>query len=163
MKTFAYSLLFSMICFHCTSVILIKYDQSTYAELNEELDSEDVTIIKTNQEVIKGYDIKLSQDSTMWRDSQQNKIFDPTREIKEIIFESAWDGAEDGFTYGFLIGAGVGILGVLGNTDDGDKSYSSPGLATALIGIGWGLGFGLIGLPVGAAIGHTDKYIFQMP
>ena len=64
MKTPSYLLLFSMICFRCTSVNMIKYDQSTYDELNGELDSEHVTIIKTNQEVIKGYDIRVSQDST---------------------------------------------------------------------------------------------------
>ena len=163
MKTISYLLLFALICFSCTSINMIKYDQLTYDDLNEELDSEFVTIIKTNQEVIKGYDIRVSQDSTTWRNSEQNKMSVPTTEIKEIIFESTWDGAVDGFNYGFLAGAGAGILGVLVKGDGDGKTYSSPVLASALIGLGWGLGFGLIGLPVGTAIGHTDKYIFHMP
>ena len=44
-------------------------------------------------------------------DSDQNKVFVTALEIKEIIYNSAWEGAKDGFNYGFLIGAKPSSVG----------------------------------------------------
>jgi len=142
MKTIFYILLLLMICFSCTTINTFNHSKSVLNELNEKFDLETVTIIKTNQEVIKGYDINVSIDSTTWLDSAQNIVIVPTSEINEIIYKSAWDGANDGGTYGFLTGAGVGLIALLTTSESGGKDYASPALSAAIIGVGWGLGFG---------------------
>ncbi len=163
MKTFSFILLFSTFFFSCTTMKLVNTDQINFYDLNAKHESDDVTIIKKNQEIIKGHDLKVTQDSTTLNGSTQNKLFIPTGQIKEIIFKDSWDGAVDGFTYGFLTGAGTGIIAVLAKDEGGNKGDTFPILASVIIGTAWGLAFGLVGLPVGAAIGHKYKYVFIAP
>ena len=54
----------------------------------------------------------------------------------------------------------VGVIGVSAN--DSEIENVPQIVSTAMIGLLGSLGYGIIGLPVGAAIGHTDSYIFKI-
>ena len=154
-------LLMAMIYYSCTSVHMIRHNQSDYDEMNEDLDERKVTILKTTKEVIFGHNVMITPDSTFWLNSQQNKLSVLTSGIREITSESAWRGAKDGFYYGFLFGAGFGVVVAL--LVDKSSGAMDPKAFAPMIGIGAGVGAGVWGLVIGAAIGHTDRYIFQTP
>jgi hypothetical protein len=157
MKIISVFLIISIIFTSCTSVTLVKYKQSEYDKLNKEIEGEEVHIIKRNDHVLKAYDVKVAIDSITVSDFQHNKIFSlPTATIKEITYESSLDGAEEGFMYGFLYGVGSAIF-----------IFAVEGIEDSPFFLGVSLIFGVIGavlgFPIGAAIGQTDRYILQAP
>jgi hypothetical protein len=159
MKTMLYALLMSLSYYSCTSIHLVKPEQSEYADLNQDLKNEEVTIIKKNRESIFGRIIEITLDSTSWLNSQANILSLRTLHIREITFESTWRGAKDGLYYGFLFGAGFGIAVAL--LVDKEPSGLDAAAFAPMIGIGAGIGGGVWGLIIGAAMGHTDRYIIE--
>ena len=138
---------------------MIPHNQSDYDEINEDLDGRKVTILKINKEVIFGDNVMITPDSTFWLNSQHNKLSVLTSGIREITSESAWRGAKDGFFYGFLFGVGFGIAVAL--LVEPPRSGLDPKAFAPMIGIGAGIGAGVWGLMIGAAIGHMDRYILN--
>jgi hypothetical protein len=159
MKTFSYLLLLVVINFSCTSVHLIQHEPSDYDELNQELEGYKVKIIKANKEVILAENVFVMPDSTFWLDALRNRVFTQTSEINELSLKSTWRGAKDGLYYGFLFGAGFGVAVSL--LIEKKSGAWDPKAAAPIMGIGGGMGGGIWGLMIGAAIGHTDRYIIE--
>ena len=155
------SVLFSLlICLcSCSSTYHVTHDLSSYEKLNQEIGVGEVTMVNRNGEMITAAEIKVSLDSIRWIDSGSGKLSVSTTKIQEIVHQNSWKGAKDGFRIGFVVGAVVGVAGAL--TNDIEIKSLPPIVSTGMIGLLGGLGYGIIGLPVGAALGHTDRYIFQ--
>ena len=149
-------LIFLLTFLSCTSVNSVRYRQYEYDKLNKNIEEEEVHIIKRNGDIIKAFNTKVTFDSTTWLTSEQKKIVIPTKSIKEITHESSWNGAKRGIMFGIPI--------EIAHTLWAFKTLGDPekiGTGTrVLLGIASGVVWGSI---LGAAIGHTDKYILQPP
>jgi hypothetical protein len=136
-------------------VNLVIYKQSEYDKLNKEIKEENVHVIKKNGDVIKAFNTKVTLDSTTWLSSEQKRIVIPTKSIKEITHESSWNGAKKGMIYAIPIGVVTALI-TYGNAGVTDEIGMDTTILIGASGVVWGS-------ILGAAIGHTDKYILQPP
>lgn len=170
MKTISFILIISIIHFiSCSSTYTISHSKSAYDELNEELEGERGEIILTNGDLVVGKNIKIWVDSLSCVESNSEaKMFIPTLDIKKIAITNHWRGAWDGFRYGALIGGVTGLIvgiaaGLPFDPEEDGGGWGGAKIGTLGLIFGIGINAGLIGLPIGAIIGHTDKYVLNMP
>ena len=80
--------------------------------------------------------------------------------VESFEYTSRSGGAWQGFKYGALVGAVIGVLwglGISSGTDD-DDALGEPGEAMALGVVAFGLGGIIFGPPIGAIKGKTTVY-----
>jgi small nuclear ribonucleoprotein (snRNP)-like protein len=132
------------------------YQLTNCSEIEQEIYGESVIIKMTNGETYEGKLIETGLDSlTFVHSSSKKEFMVPSSAIKKIIYKRSGKGALDGFLYGYLTGAGIGVI----YFSVGHPNFWGILLLSAVFGVP----SGLIGVPVGAVIGHTDEYIFEVP
>ncbi len=141
----------------CSSTSLVSSDQSktfyTYETFNEKMKGDNIEVFlrDSSKSLIK--DIHAGPDSVTWYNiekSQRQSV--ATMDVNRVEYVSHWGGAAEGLLIGGG-GAAALILALNGNSTSGWQFYG----AVAYGGLG-----GLLGLGVGAAIGHTSKYHFML-
>jgi hypothetical protein len=177
MKYLILLLSIKIICSGCSSKYMINRNYSTYKELNNELEGEEVTIELLNGDEITAENVKISYDSSSWAELKLSYGFwipndscrTPTSNIKMISFKNNSKGAWEWMGWGALIGLPTGAL-IGWNVTSGDRFFSRDGSGESLEGIGIaigglvGLGSGLIiGPAFGAIVGHKETYILNDP
>jgi len=132
------------------------------SDIKNDAEGENALVILESGEELHGKIIKIGVDSTMGKKPiSQDTIVIPASEVQKIHLKDHFTGALDGFGYGFLGGFVIGAAIVI---PDLGKSLGHGEVSAILIPIVGGivgLGGGLVGIPFGAIIGHTDKYTFS--
>ncbi len=153
---------FIFACMHTRHVAAREYDG-----VNEALKGKKVKIMLAEGRGFTGRDVQIAQDSTFWRESKLGgRLSIATSEINYLVLTNRARGAADGFWMGFLIAGGIGLGGRLLNSGEGgylrfsDDPFEDA-LATAFFA---GTLYGLVlGLPIGAAVGSNERFVFSPP
>jgi len=157
---FFLSVLISVFFYGCTTFYQVNsHDQSSLDNLNL-FSGEYLTIIHLqNGNLINLDSFYVFGDSTYYQITEKNKrgIIN-NEEIVSINFRKRWKGAWQGFKVGALSGAIIGtFLGFASGDSHGWFPMTAPQKAL-LGGVGFGFWGGVLGLPIGAAIGAKDFY-----
>jgi len=161
-------ILVAMLFSACSSTYLIKKDDASLKELNNELEGEDVTITLLKGEEIYLENAKIFEDSSNYVDLKLSSGFRipfentriPYQDIKKITNKNISRGTWEWLGYGVLIGLPTGVL--IG----WQAAWPGPSADVYGIVIGGlsGLLSGLIiGPIIGSAIGHKETYILNEP
>jgi len=113
-------------------------------------------------ETITALDIHVHADQTYFLNvNSRQKDSITTSEIREIHFKRSGKGALEGLGIGLLFGATTGVVGgfLSGDDDPGWFAMTAEEKATGL-GIIGGIGGGILGLPIGAATGSREIFVF---
>ena len=120
-------------------------------------------MVLTDGQELQVRQLWVTSDFTYWIDQQIKQQARPTyiavatSQIKEVRFIRRGTGALQGMGFGFLFGAAVGFAaGEDCSTTNKIFCLSRGDLATVL-----GVTSALIGLPIGAIIGHRDDYLIE--
>ncbi len=141
----------------CSSTNIIRYTQSDYDLLNEELSSEKTILQFSDNSMIVAYNVRIYRDSLFYTESiSANQGIIHTSAIKEITFTDNSRGAWDGFRIGALIGLAIGVAPAVAMS--GEHGWEAGALI--LIGLSFVTG-SLYGAPIGALIGHDATYVFE--
>jgi len=146
----------------CSSTILIKKNDASLRELNNELKGKSVTIELISGEQINSSNVKIHTDSTK---INRKKIC--TKNIHKITNTSKTEGLLYGMTLGCLSGALFGTLAgtLVGETEE-SGFFGGTHKVSAEANIGrWGIGMALVGVLSGGLIGGIsgDKEVYQFP
>jgi hypothetical protein len=149
----------------CTSVHLIEPNEASYSKTNSELQGKKVQITLTNGETIKAEQIEITDHAISYDNPDlQSKQTVPISEVNEITFKNRGKGARTGFAIAAAIGAPTGALlsyvGAAVAEEEDPGSIEILAWGALLFGVGTGL---VLGMPIGAAIGSKDKYLFTIP
>lgn len=124
-----------------------------------------VGITLTNGCVFNGKSIQITHDSTSWLDSNtKNTQSIATSQIKSTVLKKSGRGALEGLGLGILSGAITGaLIGFVSGDDDPQTVFLPYTAEEKAVGYGVVLGAagGLLGLPIGAAVGSKDKFLFE--
>jgi hypothetical protein len=147
----------------CTSVHLMEPSEASYSKTNSELQGKKVQITLTNGETIKAEQIEITDHAISYNNLDlQSRQTVPVSKVNEITFKNRGRSALAGFAIGAFIGAPIGaLLSYVGAAVSEHPDPGSKAIPGALV---YGVGTGLVlGLPIGAAIGSKDKYMFTIP
>lgn len=113
---------------------------------------------------MKAFNIYMQSDSTSWTDPGTGNIMTiATQRIYSVSFKNRGRGALEGLGIGFLVGVVWGTVAGYALGDDPPNilyDRMSAGEKSIILGVGLGLFGGVIGLPIGAAIGSREVYYF---
>ena len=133
-----------------------------------EFEGEKALIKLVSGEEVKGEIIEIKVDTLSEIESElpinlflNKPINILTSEIKEIQLRDQWQGAVDGGGYGFLGGFIIGAAIVIPNLGEPFIRGKVTAEFIPIVGGIIGIGCGIIGIPIGAIIGHTDKYVIS--
>lgn len=172
MKTISYTLVFSILYFcACSSTYRLKDGDFTLNRLNDELEGERITTVLTDGKEHDGKNIIVNDHLIYWTDSESGITQSvPSTKINKIITKQHGQGALEGLGIGFLSGFTMGALIGIAITDPDHQSSGFVDLTPRSYiegALGYGLGFGipfaLLGLPIGAITGHKDIYYINEP
>lgn len=135
-----------------------------YTEIKDKTEGRNVLIKLKNDEEIEGEIVEVDTDSILNKKLMfKENIIIPISVIKRIHFRSYSKGAIDGLRVGghagFIVGAIAGAF-LVGESPTGRGSGAGWWIipaAGAIVGMGWGI----VGMPFGAIIGHKNKYILN--
>lgn len=119
-------------------------------------------MILNQGEMITAQDIHVRADQTYFLNvNSGRKDSITTSEIREFHFKRSGQGALEGLGIGLLFGATTGVVAGFLSGDDppGWFAMTAEEKATGL-GILGGIGGGILGLPIGAATGSREIFIF---
>jgi hypothetical protein len=137
--------------------------EDVLAEMNRELNGREATIYLKDGRKHPGRDIQVNRDSTYWTSLTQDKpVRVSTAEIERIVIIKCGRGGLEGFAIAAAIGIPIGLG--LGSAAAGiaDREDATPVMINGALIVGGITGF-VFGLPIGAAIGSKDKYLFTIP
>lgn len=183
-NTFVFLFVSLIIFIRCsgTNTHLIYRNQVSYNMLNLKLADEGGEIVLKTGDNILAEDLIIEIDSTSWTEEQKayskevipggSRIKVPagpslkksisTLDIDYLTFNNSGKGALSGAGTGFWVGAAAG--GVIGISTIGGEYMNGEEIGVEILIVTMPLG-GLIGailgLPIGAGIGGTDKYILS--
>ena len=151
MKTrFSLFLILATILTGCTHSHIVRPSESkSYVSLNKRGLRQQATITLVKGRKLKGDKLRFAPDSTSWVDPHtQSVIAVPTAEVTHILFVRRGKGALEGLGLGFLTGALFGV------------PFALAGWIDIVLFLGPYVGAlgGLIGLPVGIAVGSQEIY-----
>lgn len=154
---------FSMIVifFGCSHTSNVRTDSTRFVELQRQAKNKqaDVTL-RDSQYYLNAQLVQLTPDSTSWVLQNGEVMNVPTREISEIRFVNRSKGALEGLGLGLLGGVLTGaVIGLAG----GEGAIFSKEEAAIVGAVYFGGIGGLLGIPIGAAVGSKSKYQFQVP
>lgn len=158
-------LLFAMLLQGCTSYHTYDVESGSeyIAEINEKAEKKTATVKLISGESYSASNLVLRPDSSLWYNADEAiQMSYPNTDISNIAFRDGRKGAWEGLA----LGAGTGLL--LGITVCTLMMLVMPGAGSgypfdcaAKAGGVFALLAGLIGLPMGASVGHTDVYMIQ--
>ncbi len=160
MKTVQATFLLLIVCLlGCTSTHRLRpAHEEDYVLLNNRAAQKHAMVTFVGGRKIRVDDLRMTADSTYWNYS--NKI--ASAQIKEVRFISRGKGTLQGWGFGFLLGAVVGLATIEGAPDE---DCSGPNYGPCIDKTGWVLLFGAggaaLGLPIGAMRGHRDVYVIE--
>ena len=130
------------------------------------IERSDCSYCLVNGRKIKIQQINIAVDSTVVIEIKSHKkyVF-PSSIIKEVSFTDSERGALQGMLISGLIGGTIGgftgyAIGY-GLTEYGDRARAGKESAHKGFIIGASFGSIVLGLPIGAAVGAKDKYVFS--
>jgi hypothetical protein len=172
MKTISWVLLISMIHFigcSSTKTYWIHHERSDYDRLNWKFKGKEGKMVLKNGDVIIQEDINIGLDSTSWIEMRDSLYFGApgrspiikgtiaTSEIEKFTFMNHSNGNSAGFGYGFLTGAVIGTVFFVNLIEEEkpiEEGYEAVAILYGIVVIaGFGLFGGILGLPIGYAIG----------
>ncbi len=164
MKTMQATLLLLIVCFvGCSSTHRLRLaHEEDFASLNNRAFLKKVMVTFVDGRKIKVANLRMTSDSTYWNNPQIKQQPSPTymavatSQIKEVRFIRRGESALQGMGFGFLFGAVVGYAA--GEDCPPNAFICFPREEVAVV---FGLTGALIGLPIGAIIGHRDTYIIE--
>ena len=133
-------------------------DKYSFAQVNEIAKDHSVTIWTMRGEEIRAACLFVGDDSTTFLHSNTEKrITIATSSVETITIKNVGAGAIDGLIPGAIVGVPAGLLfgSLVAASEDRVNSIDGPSAAGVFAGTA------ALGALVGAAIGHTDVYIFQ--
>ena len=137
----------------------------TFDDVNKAGIGKKTYIALTSGRVFNGKSIRITHDSTSWLDFRTDDTQSiSTSQIKSIIVKKSGRGALEGFGIGVLSGAVIGaVIGFLSGDDDPQTVFMPYTAEEKALGYGVVLGGagGLLGVPIGAAVGSKDKFVFE--
>ncbi|MBX2991039.1 MAG: hypothetical protein KF749_07705 [Bacteroidetes bacterium] len=129
----------------------------SYSTFTKAVEGEELKAVMKNSSVLRVRNISAQADSVSWYDlSRATHRTVATADILRVERKDVLAGAVDGLLLGAAVGAGIATLSALILKGDLGGSHGGVGLAI----IGYGSAGGVLGLGVGAAIGHTTEYRF---
>ena len=134
---------------------------STFDEINTRTKGKNAKITLINEQDLIGRGIYITPDSTFWIDpntSYKKSII--TQAVSSIVINNRGRGTLEGLGLGLLGGIATGVsIGLLSGYEPGDIFTAE--MKALLLGIGLGGIGGLLGLPIGTAVGSKDKFIID--
>jgi hypothetical protein len=167
MKAMSHVLIFSIIFLYaCSSTYRLRDGDVTLDEFRGKIRKEKVTIISITGKEYSGYNLQVIDQQFYWDDSKSGNTRNiPVNKVSKIINKHHGQGALDGLGYGFLSGFTFGaIMGILATDPDhksgGMVDFTPTNYSEGALGYGLALAIptALIGLPIGAIVGHKDIY-----
>jgi hypothetical protein len=158
---FFLSVVISFSFYGCTTFYEVNtQDQYSLNNLNIFSGEYLTTIYMRNGNLIVPDSFYVFSDSTFYQITENHKSgFIKNEKITSINFRKRWKGAWQGLKIGALSGALSGAFMGLASGDDPPGWFSMKASEKALVGgLGFGVLGGLVGLPLGAAIGAEDFY-----
>ena len=133
-----------------------------YTSLNQRALQKQAIVTLMDGRTVPADKLRFAPDSTSWIDPNTRKVMTVrTTGVSNIRFVRRGKGALQGFGIGLLGGAvGGAIIGIAISDESADAPFT-PGAAPFTVGIFFGGVGGLIGIPIGAAIGSKDVYHIQ--
>lgn len=107
-------------------------------------------------EQLSAFNFQVSSDTALWVNAQQQTVRMTLHAVDRVAVRSNARGAGDGFLLGLLGGASFAVLAVL-SSPPGDIS---PGQALVFVTPVFGVAGGIVGLPLGAAVGAKKLFVF---
>ena len=141
------SILFLLVMLGCVPQIR---KPSTYEEVNHEAKRG----VKAQLSLLDGQtfitkNIHVEEDSVRWNDPETDEIHSvPILTVSDIVFLKRHQAAKEGFVYGALLGAISGLVIGYAQGDDSD-----PNCTFCLTKEKTAMGFGFLGIPIGAIVG----------
>ncbi len=132
----------------CSSTNIIRYTQSDYDILNEELSGEKTILQFSDNSMIVAYNVRIYEDSLFF-----NQMIMPVSAIKKITFTDNFRGGLEGFGIGALI-----VLARLGLAYLFSPPEEESNILFLVLPVSFGLAFGA---PIGALVGHDATYVFE--
>lgn len=137
----------------------------SFDDINKAAAGKPASMTLTNGRVLSGKGLEVAIDSTFWLDSVTGrKQSIATSEVGKVVIKKRGRGALEGLGIGILTGAVTGAVIGFASGDDDPKTVFLPLTAEEKAlggGIVLGAAGGLLGLPIGAAVGSKDKFILH--
>lgn len=137
----------------------------SFDDINKAAAGKLASMTLTNGQVLSGKGLQMAMDSTFWLDKATGrKQSIATSEIGKVVIKKRGRGALEGLGIGILTGAVTGALIGFASGDDDPKTVFLPLTAEEKAlggGIVLGGAGGLLGLPIGAAVGSKDKFVLH--
>ncbi len=132
-------------------------DTYSFAQVSENAKGYSVTIWTIQGEEIRATDLFVRGDSTSFLQSTTEKrITIATSSVETITIKKAGAGAVDGLIPGAILGVPAGwLVGSMAAAFDDNRDVDGAVAAGVFAGVV------VLSAGVGAAIRHTDEYIFQ--
>ena len=166
-RTMCRILLCSMLFQGCTSYHTYDVNESNefIAEINEKAETKKTFIKMSNSTSYSVKNLYFKPDSSYWHyEDETDYVGYSNVEINQIVFidskKGAWEGLAIGSGIGLLVG--IAICTLMGSTMPRDCvdgcTYQYPYDCAFKAGLTLAVISGLIGIPIGAKVGHTDIY-----
>ena len=132
-----------------------------YENINQGTRGRNAVLILWDGQELQVRQLWVTSDFTYWIDPKIKQQASPkyvavaTSQIKDVRLISRERGALQGMGFGFLLGA---IVGFAAGEDCPPNAFCFPREEVAVV---LGLTGALIGLPIGAIIGHRETYIIE--
>lgn len=137
------------------------YKYSSIAEINYETQNRKMQLTLSDGKILAVDKFRITADSSDWlHETTGNKQFVSTSDVKNVVIIKRGRGAFEGLGLGGVIGFCIGaLIGLNEGSDPRSEFFSLSAEEKAMIyGIYFGAIGGLIGIPVGAAIGSKDRF-----
>ena len=165
MKTICTALLCTMLLQGCTSYHTYDVNKSNemITEINEKAETKNTNIIMIDGNKYSANNLVFKPDSSKWYNEDKiTQLNYPNTDINQIVFSDGKRGAWDGFRIGSGLGLlfGVGLCTLMSLVMPGG-SNDYPVDCALKAGLTLGLISGLVGIGIGAKVGHTHVYMIS--
>ena len=133
------------------------------AEINKMTETKKVAVNLINGDKYSASNLVLKPDSSHWYDyDEMMQMKYSNADINSIVYSNKKKGALEGFAIGAGAGAvfGIGLCTLMSLVMPGG-TYSYPYSCAAVAGGIFALFGGILGLPIGASVGHTEVYMIR--
>jgi len=171
-------LLYPLHWISCTSTQVMLQEEASYSELTEKLDGETVRISIYDEQEFSGEQINIGPDTTRWIQKKSDQAAGiniytdgytiiknwsiPTSEVNTVSTPYFGSHILDGMLIGGITGGAIGLIFSISQMDERSWTGKEWGASTLIITVPAGFAAGaILGIPAGAAVKHTDKYIIN--
>ncbi len=152
---------FLVILILCISSCTHRPKYFTIYDINYETKNKKVQLTLSNGQNLEVKGFRITADSSYWHNLTTGKKQSvATSDVKSVAIKRRGRGALEGLGFGGVIGFSIGALIGLNEGGDPQKGffYLTAEEKAIIYGIYFGAIGGLVGIPVGAAVGSKDRF-----